>query len=400
MKIIILLIPFIFFGGIKNQITKKDYLSVNKIDSAWSLKMANTFMTRNPEDISYSPDKTDWNYEQGLMLYALWKLYKKTGEEKYLSYIKKNLDKYITEDGDIKTYEMKKFRLDDITPGRVVLDLYKITKKEKYKKAAELLRSQLKQQPRTQDGGFWHKKIYTEQMWLDGLYMAEPFYTQYASMFNESNDFNDIAHQFILMAEHARDPKTGLFSHGWDSSKKQKWADSLTGDSPNFWGRAIGWYLMGIVDVLDYFPKDLPQREKLISILQDLSSSVLKYKDSKTNLWYQVIDQGSRDGNYLEATASSMFMYVFAKGAAKGYLDKKYFKISEEVYHGIINNLIIEDADGMPSLMQCCSVGGLGGNPYRDGSFEYYVNEPVRKNDFKGLGPFILGALQIESDSE
>ncbi len=364
-------------------------------DTALYVKYADSFMHNYPGQILYDTTKLNWNYEQGLMLYALWNVWKETNNDKYFNYLKRNIDYYITDDGNIKAYKLEKYRLDDIAPGRVLLDLYKLTKEEKYKKAARLLRKQLSEQPRTKEGGFWHKKIYIQQMWLDGLYMAEPFYAQYAKMFDEPEDYDDIAHQFILMAEKAEDPETGLFYHGWDSSKKEKWADSETGTSPSFWGRAMGWYLMGIVDVLDYFPKDHPKREKLIAILKKLSAALLKYQDKKSNLWFVVVDKGGKEGNYLEASSSAMFMYAYAKGARKGYLDKKYFTEAVNILEGLKNNLITKDSSGYYNLNNIIGGAGLGGNPYRAGDYDYYVNEKRRTNDFKGLGPLILGSLEI-----
>ena len=329
-------------------------------------------------------------------------MWKKTGEQKYFDYIKKNIDYYVQDDGSIKTYEMNKFNLDNISSGRTVLNLYKETKKEKYKKAADTLRQQLELQPRTESGGFWHKKIYPNQMWLDGLYMAEPFYAMYSSMFDNKNgneykkDFDDIAHQFILIQEHCRDKKTGLYYHGWDESKKQKWANPETGTSPSFWGRAMGWYMMSLVDVLDYFPQNHPKRNQLIKILQNLSESLLKFRDEEKKLWYQVIDKGNRKGNYIEASASTMFIYAFAKGANKGYLDKKFFNIANESFDAVKKYLITSDKDGTIYFNDVVSVSGLGGKPYRDGSFEYYISEPKRVNDFKGYGPLILSAIELE----
>ena len=180
------------------------------------------------------------------------------------------------------------------------------------------MRDQLKTQPRTSEGGFWHKKIYPSQMWLDGLYMGEPFYAEYAATFHEDAAFDDIAKQFILMELHSRDPKTGLLYHGWDESKQQRWADPATGHSPNFWGRAMGWYAMALVDTLDYFPQDHPQRGALLAILKRLAVAIEKYQEPKSGLWYEVLDKGSEKGNYLEASASCMFVYALARGRSRG----------------------------------------------------------------------------------
>jgi unsaturated rhamnogalacturonyl hydrolase len=232
-------------------------------------------------------------------------------------------------------------------------------------------------------------------MWRDGLYMAEPFYAFYAETFDETKIFDDVTKQFLLIEKYLKDEKTGLYYHGWDESKIQKWADPVTGKSPSYWGRAIGWFTMAFVDVLDYLPADYPNRADLIEILQNLSESLLKYRDSKTGLWYLVIDQDSREGNYIEGSSSSMFAYAFAKGANKGYLDKKFYDIAEESFHSIIKNIVTYDDEGSFYLNNIASVGGLGGNPYRDGSFEYYTSEPKRTNDFKGYGPFLLTAIEL-----
>ena len=371
------------------------------LEKLWSVRIADSFMRRHPDTISYAGDPKSgrWTYEQGLILEAFHQLWKATGDEKYFSYMKNNIDLYVAENGSIRTYEYHTFNIDNIATGRQLLTLYRKTKDPKYKFAADTLRKQLANHPRTNEGGFWHKKIYPYQMWLDGLYMAEPFYTEYATMFNDSAALDDIANQFIFIENHTRDAKTGLLYHGWDESRQQRWADSLTGRSPHFWSRAMGWYAMALVDVLDSFPQNHPKRREIVSILERLSTALLNVRDSKTGLWYQVIDQGTRAGNYLEASGSCMFVYAFAKGALKGYLDPKFFVVAAESFKGVLENLVtIEDGD-MINLHHVCQVGGLGGNPYRNGSFEYYISEPQRTNDFKGVGPFILGALELEKGS-
>jgi unsaturated rhamnogalacturonyl hydrolase len=257
------------------------------------------------------------------------------------------------------------------------------------------LRAQLDIQPRTSEGGFWHKQRYPHQMWLDGLYMGSPFYAEYAKLFNEpTSSFDDVAKQIRLVAAHTYDPASGLFYHGWDEAKEQVWADKTTGASPNFWGRAIGWYAMALVDVLDYFPKDHPARPEIITTLKKLCDGVVKHQDPASGLWWQVIDQGGRPGNYLEATASSMFVYAMAKGVNHGYLSRDYIPAILKGYSGLTGKLIKKDAKGNVSLTQCCSVAGLGTG--RDGSFAYYIKEPVVENDLKGIGPFILAGLEMQ----
>ena len=360
--------------------------------------IADNFIKLFPDTIAYRTEAKSykWNYEQGLMCEAFYQMWKHTGDQKYFEYLKKNIDYYIEDDGAIKTYKLYDFNIDNITPGKVLLRLYAETKAEKYKKAADTLRKQLSLHPRTNEGGFWHKKIYPYQMWLDGLYMAEPFYTMYAQMFNEPNSFDDISNQFLYIQKHLKDEKTGLYFHGWDESKQQKWADPITGRSPNFWGRSVGWFMMALVDVLDIFPADHKDRNKLLEIFINLSESLAKYRDSKAKLWYQVLDKGTLEGNYLEASASLMFIYSYAKGANRGYLNKNYLNLANESYNSLFENLVTTDSKGLIYLNNVCSVGGLGGNPYRDGSFEYYISEPRRINDFKGYGPFILAAIELE----
>jgi unsaturated rhamnogalacturonyl hydrolase len=233
-------------------------------------------------------------------------------------------------------------------------------------------------------------------MWLDGLYMGEPFYVLYSKMFNDSAAFDDIAKQFLLIAKHCKDEKTGLFFHGWDESKQQRWADKETGCSPNLWGRSLGWYAMALVDVLDDFPASHSKRAELETIFRTMMDNVLKQRDAKSKLWFQVVDKQNEKGNYIEASASAMFTYAFAKGVNKGYLKKSYSSIAKESFSAIAKELVTVENDGTIYLRDVCKVAGLGGNPYRDGSYEYYISEPRRTNDFKGYGPFLLAAVEVE----
>jgi len=369
-----------------------------KKDSGWSARLAENFISLHPDTIAYKNEAKSykWNYEQGLIMEAFYRIWKQSGEDKYLDYIKKNIDYYVQDDGAIKTYKLEDFNIDNIAPGRQLLNLYTETGSEKYKKAADTIRRQLDLQPRTSEGGYWHKKIYPYQMWLDGLYMGEPFYAQYSVMFGDTAALDDIANQFLLIRKHLKDEKTGLYYHGWDESKKQKWANPQTGTSPNFWGRSLGWFMMALVDVLDYLPVGHNKRKELIEIFQNLSANLCKFRDQKTGLWFQVIDKGNLEGNYIEASASAMFTYAFAKGAKKEYLNSEFLSIADESFKSIIKNLVSIEKNGIINLNNVCSVGGLGGNPYRDGSFEYYISEPKRINDFKGYGAFMLAAIELE----
>lgn len=364
----------------------------------WSERIARSFLTMHPDSISYPTELKSkrWNYEQGVMMEALFHEWQLTGDSTYVRYIKKNLDDYVGEDGTIHTYRFDEYQLDNITPGKALLRMYTLTGKKKYRAAADTLRRQLREQPRTSEGGFWHKRIYPHQMWLDGLYMAEPFYALYSTMTNDSAAFDDIMKQFILSAAHSFDSTSGLYFHGWDESKTQRWADPRTGCSQNLWGRAIGWYAMGLIDALEYIPQHHPQRPALMKILNDLCRNLLPLRDNKTKLWYLVVDKPAGKGNYLESSASAMFAYVFAKGVNKGYLPREFMQRAHDTFYGMLDHLVTVDASGIVHLEHTCSVGGLGGTPYRDGSLAYYTGEPQRTDDFKGYGPFLLAAIELE----
>jgi unsaturated rhamnogalacturonyl hydrolase len=363
----------------------------------WSVRMIESEMQRRGDSFLFNDStKSAWVYETGVFLKGVEQVWRQTGDDKYFNYIRTVADSYIEPDGNIKTYEIEEYNIDNVNCGKVLLTLYNQTREEKYKKAAFRVMQQLETHPRTKEGGFWHKKIYPWQMWLDGIYMGSPFYAEFSKIFDRPAGFDDVANQIIFIANHTRDPNTGLLYHGWDESKQQKWADPVTGCSPNFWGRAMGWYAMGIVDVLDFLPVDHPKREKILAIFRDMSEAIVKYQDRKTGLWYQVLDQSQREGNYLEASASSMFVYAMAKAIRNGYLSEEYLPAVKRGYEGIIKNLINVNPDGAIDLTQVCRVAGLGGNPYRDGSYEYYISTPIEANDLKGVGPFIMASVEME----
>ncbi len=364
----------------------------------WSVRIGNAYLLRHPDaNMSDSGStNTKWNYEQGLMQWALLRLWQSSGDERYFDFVRRNLDLFVGADGSIRTYKRTDYNLDNIGPGRALLEVYKQTRENKYRFAADSLRRQLMEQPRTQDGGYWHKKIYPHQMWLDGLFMAEPFYATYAAMTGEDSAFDDIVNQFMLIARHTLDSATGLYYHGWDESREQRWANPVTGCSPVFWGRSIGWFAMGLVDVLEVLPATHPQRSELESMVQRLAEALLRFQDPSTGLWYQVVDQGGREGNYLESSASCMFAYFFARGTNRKYLDKKFFAAAEQAFAGITQRQVRADDSGRVDLYNTCAGTGLGGTPYRDGSYQYYVSVPRRTNDLKGLGPFLLAAIELE----
>jgi len=367
----------------------------------WSERMMLSEMHRFPEswmlDFSKSPK---WTYPSAIVLDAAEQLYAKTGKKEYYNYISDFGEKLIKEDGTILTYDIEKYNIDLLNSGNVLLYLYEKEKKEKYLKALQTLRLQIDGQPRTKEGSFWHKKIYPYQVWLDGLYMGMPFYTHYTRDFVKGAEatkaYDDIVFQFDSVQKNLLDKKTGLLYHAWDESKEQAWANKETGLSPNFWGRAMGWYGMAMVDVLDYLPQNHPGRARLISYIKSYTDAIIKVQDKESGLWYQVLDKPLANGNYEEATSSAMFVYTIIKSVNNGYLPKSYKAAAKKGYDGIIKNLITVDENGVVNLNKCCAVAGLGGKPYRDGSYEYYVNEEIRSNDAKGTGPFILASLEFE----
>ncbi|HEY8181628.1 MAG TPA: glycoside hydrolase family 88 protein, partial [Thermoanaerobaculia bacterium] len=369
------------------------------IEIPWSVRMADSVMQRttDPLLLDVTNNTPKWDYTQGLVLLAMQKLAERNGDARYAKYVKAYYDGMIDAEGKIRAYKMDEYSLDRVNAGKVLFAF----KEEKYRKAIETLRQQFRGQPRNSDGGFWHKQRYPHQMWLDGLYMGAPFLAQYAKVYNEPAAFDDVITQFVLMEKHARDEKTGLLYHGYDESRQQRWADPKTGRSPAFWGRAMGWYAMGLVETLDYLPYDHPRRGELIAILQRFAEAITRVQDPKSGVWWLVVDQPGRDGNYLESSSSSMFAFVLLKAARLGYIDPKYAASGRRAYAGILKEFIEVDKDGLTNINRAIAVAGLGGDPekerYRDGTFEYYAGEKVRSNDPKAVGPFIFASLEMEN---
>jgi unsaturated rhamnogalacturonyl hydrolase len=362
-----------------------------------SERLADTAMNRIWVDERNQPGiPPKWTYEQGVVLKAVEQMWYATGDPKFFRHIQKGMDHWIDENGNHKDYHLEEYNIDHVTPGLAMMTLYRVTGQEKYRKMVELLRSQLKTHPRTKEGGFWHKKIYPYQMWLDGLYMGEPFYAEYSKVFGEDN-WDDVANQFVWMEKNALDPKTGLLYHGWDESKQQRWANKQTGQSPHFWGRAMGWYAMAIVDTLEHFPKDHPRRKELVAILGRLVTGIEKVQDLKSGVWWDILDLGGKEKNYLESSASAMFVYAIARGVREGYLSESHMKTAVRGWEGIKKEFIKTNNDGHAEWHGTVSVSGLGGSPYRDGSYEYYMSEKIRINDAKGIGPAIKAALEMEA---
>jgi unsaturated rhamnogalacturonyl hydrolase len=342
----------------------------------------------------------EWNYQWGLVLKGFERVWHATGDERYFDYIRTNIDAFVQPDGAIRGYRVDEYNVDRLNTGKVQFALSERTGDARYRRALDLLRSQLDTHPRTRSGGLWHKLIYPNQMWLDGIYMADAFWAQYEHTYRpvaEAGAWDDIAHQVILIERHTRDPKTGLLYHAWDESKMMPWADPATGCSPHFWGRAMGWYGMALVDILDYLPTDHPRRADFIAILNRMMVAVLQVQDERTGVWYQVLDQGPRAGNYLESSASCMFVYAMVKGVRAGFLPELYLPVARHAYQGILRQFVTADDAGQVHLAGTCRSAGLGGTPYRNGSFEYYVGEPVVTDNHHGVGAFILASAEMES---
>jgi unsaturated rhamnogalacturonyl hydrolase len=369
----------------------------------WSRRMADSEMSRRGNSMFFEgAPRARWDYTTSLLGLSLLKLAEETGNPAYTDYGAKTVETFVAPDGTIRTYKREEYNIDMIPPGKVMLLRYEQGHRPAHlRQAIEALRDQMREHPRTSEGGYWHKLRYPYQMWLDGLFMASPFLAHYAQVFEEPALFDDVANQLLLMDRYGYDAKTGLHYHAWDEKRQQPWANPETGQSPNFWSRAIGWYAMGLVDSLDFFSPTHPEVEEINEVLRRVADGIVRWQDPATGLWWQVTDQGERAGNYREATASSMFVYALAKGINRGYLPRDtYLPTVLKGYEGIIRDLIRKDPGGLISLTQCCEVAGLGytnsAGRVRDGSFDYYISEPVIDNDLKGTGPFILAGIEVQ----
>lgn len=370
----------------------------------WSQRLAQSEMERRGDTWFHggSNQRARWDYTTSLVGLSLMKLSERTGNPVYADFGAKTTESFVADDGSIRTYKIEEFNIDMVSPGKLMLMRWEQGVRDaKFKTAIETMRTQMRNQPRTSEGGFWHKLRYPYQMWLDGLFMASPFLAHYGKVFQEPAMFDEVAKQIVLMDKHAYDAKSGLYYHAWDEKRAQPWANRETGLSPNFWSRAIGWYAMALVDSLDFFSPTHPEVEHINEILRRLADGIVKWQDPATGLWWQVTDQGAREGNYLEASASSMFVYTLAKGINRGYLSREqYLPVVLKAYEGIIRDFIQTAPDGKVSLTRICQVAGLGftsaAGRARDGSFEYYISEPIVANDEKGTGPFILAGIEMQ----
>ena len=364
-------------------------------------KIAATVMHIWPDSFAVKPGpeaKARWSYDQGVILKGIEELWYATGDPQYFQYIQHSMDYYVREDGTVYDYKPDEFNIDHLNNGKLLLTLFQITGKEKYKKALDQMHRQWQLQPRNEYGGLWHKNIYPHQMWLDGLYMGAAFYAQYASVFHDTAAYNEITRQFVLAEEHTSDAKTGLLYHAWDAKKQQKWADPETGKSPHIWGRAMGWYGMALVDALDYYPLNHPGRDTLIQILNKYASAIVKVQNSN-GLWYDIIDAPNDARNYFESSASAMISRVLYKAVKNGYISNSYIQNAKKAYNGLVS-LHVKDDNGTVLLNNTVSVSGLGGNPYRDGSLDYYFKEPIVVNDPKGMGALLQCAVQAYTNEK
>ncbi len=351
---------------------------------AWNLEMIR------------SGKRNKWNYIDGCMITGILELFEITGETRFLDFADRFLSGFVEEDGHIRTYDPEEYSLDNVNPAKNLFSLYDLTGKEKYRKATERVRSQLSTMPRTPEGNFWHKLIYPNQVWLDGIYMALPFYMEYEKRFDAQKDCQDICQQIANVEIRMRDPETGLYYHGYDASRKMYWADPDTGCSPNFWLRAEGWFILGLVDVLEIM-KDLPMQAESVHLqhmLLDLAKALSKYQDP-SGLWYQLIALPELEGNYLETSGTALISAALLKAVRLGFLPESFRAVGEKAFYGIVDHRLTKNADGTPCVTGICLVAGLGGEQHRDGSVAYYLSEPVVQNDAKGVGPLLLAYTEM-----
>lgn len=371
-----------------------------------SLRMVESEIARNPKAVNLDgiPEgKVKWNYTTGLELLAIMDAAREHQRPDFYDYAARYYDTMVRPDGSILTYSKAKYNLDHICPGRPLFEIYERTGEERYLAAMDTLYRQIKEQPRTPEGGYWHKKIYPNQMWMDGLYMAEPFHAEFINRFVATRSpeliaelQREIVHQFTTIAKYTYDPATELFRHAWDSSHEMFWCDKTTGQSAHAWGRGLGWYTVALVETLELLGEGAEGREALLEILNHIFKTLPRYADPKTGMWYQVLDCPEREGNYQEATCSIMFIYAQLKGARLGYLPKDELKRGRQNYERFVERFMRQNEDGTISMIDCCAVGGLGGKQMRDGSFDYYLSEPIIENDCKGVGPFIWASMEYE----
>ena len=339
--------------------------------------------------------KPSWNYMDGCMIKAVIELYHMKKDSKYLEFADHFIDYFVREDGTIISYHPEEYNLDNVNAGKTLFDLYELTGKEKYRKAIDTVYGQLTSQPRTSTGNFWHKKIYPNQIWLDGLYMAQPFYMQYTLTYEDGAHCEDCCRQFGQVYRLMRDTRNGLYYHAYDDSRQAFWCDKVTGLSDNFWLRALGWYAMALIDTMEIMPDRLSkEKAELQRIYRELIDAMLPYQDQESGMWYQVVNRGGIAPNYLETSGSAIFAYAIMKSVRLGFLEESYFPYGKRAFDGICEKYLSEK-DGELQLDGICLVAGLGNREMREGTFEYYMREPIVKNEAKGVAPLILAYIEI-----
>ncbi|MDP4536816.1 glycoside hydrolase family 88 protein [Alkalimonas collagenimarina] len=335
-----------------------------------------------------------WEYTTGLLLQAYDDLHQVKPNPEWRQVVSDVVDSFITEDGDIHTYDINKYNIDSLNTGVILLREYLNNPQPNYRAALDLMRRQVAEHPRTEDGAFWHKQVYPHQLWLDGVYMGMPFYAFYSNEFEQGAGLDEVVKEFTLTRDLLRDPDTGLYFHAWDEARQQNWADPETGLSPHFWGRGFGWLTMALVDVLDHIPHEQTElRQPLLDMITDIAATLAQYQDPETGVWYQILDRPEAPGNYLESSGSAMFTYFYAKALNQGYLPEQYRATAEKAYQGLLQEFVLVHPDDSISLVNTVQVAGLGFG--RDGSYRYYMSEPVFRNDAKANGPFIMAGVQM-----
>lgn len=381
-----------------------------------SVQLTEAEMRRNPESWMLDFQSTlKWDYSHGLELGAMLDVAESYRRRDIADYVQAYADTFVRSDGSIRTYRLDEYSLDRINTGKLLFRVYRQTKEQRYLSALQLLRSQLDTHPRNADGGFWHKKVYPHQVWLDGVYMATPFLAEYTYRYVAPVDsaeaqraYDDVVLQILQAARHTYDPQTGLYRHACDVSRQMFWCDSVSGQSAECWGRALGWYMMAVVDALDFIPQQTAGRDSVLQVLQTIADGLDRWKDPETGLWYQVLDKHRHiplhydqprnpyADNYLESSCSAMFIYSLLKACRQGYLSKRYRKLATRAYNNYIRQFVYKDVDGQLCIRNACAVAGLGGANHRPGTFDYYVHESRRANDPKAVGPFIKASLLME----
>lgn len=376
------------------------------MNTDWILKYIDGLMAQSSathpvwnKEVMLSGKENRWNYIDGCMIASVLELYKITKEPKYLEFADRFIGDFVQEDGTLRAYEVEEYNLDNVNPGKNLIALFELTGKEKYRKAADQIYRQVKTSPRTKSGNFWHKKIYPNQVWLDGLYMAQPFYMAYEMKFNRMENYLDIFRQFMHVRKVMRDERTGLYYHGWDESREMFWSDPVTGLSQNFWLRAMGWMVAGIIDTMDALGVRLyNEYRELGDMLKEAIDALLQFQD-ESGMFYQLIAKKDLPGNYLETSGTALIAYAILKAVRLEVLPERYKAYAVKAFNGILQRYAREE-NGELALGGICLVAGLGGQDRRDGSEAYYLSEPVVENEAKGIAPFLMAYVELLHDSE